>query len=61
VVPLAAYRVKSVRSLRAGRSLRGKTHRSDPVSIRYRTLEVRSVTKRRPELVVQTLAAVSVR
>ena len=46
VVPLAAYRVWSMISLRPRRSLRGKTHRSDPVSARYRCLVTRSVTKR---------------
>jgi hypothetical protein len=60
VVPFAAYREYSMRALRSGRNLRRKTHRSDPVS-RYRSLEIRSVTKRRPELVVQTSAAVNVR
>jgi hypothetical protein len=47
--------------LRPGRSLRVKTHRSDPESMRYRSLVVRSVTKRLPDLVVQTLASVNVR
>jgi len=49
-----------VRSLHPGRSLRGKTHVSDPVSTRYRCFEMRSVMKRRLELVVQMLAAVNV-
>jgi len=50
-----------VLSLRPGSSLRGKTHRSDPVSTRSRRFETRSVLKRRPELVLQTLASVNVR
>jgi hypothetical protein len=43
-------------SLRPGRILSAKTHRSDPVSTRYRCFAMRSEMKRRPELVVQTLA-----
>ena len=48
-----------MRFLHPGRSSRGETHKSDPVSTRYRCLEMRSVTKRRPKLVVQTLTAVN--
>jgi len=36
-----------------------KTFRSDPVNTRSRCLEFRSITKIRPELVVQTLAAIN--
>ena len=50
-----------MRSLRPGNRLHGKTHRSGPVSIRYHCFVTQSVTRRRPELVAQTLAAVNVR
>ena len=49
-----------MRSLHPSRSLRGKTHRSDPVSSRYCCFKLRSVTKRQPELVVQTLATINI-
>ena len=51
----------SLRSLRPGMSLRGKTHGSQPVSTMYWCLEMQSMRKRRPELVVQTLATINVR
>jgi len=42
---------------------RGRTyveeHRSDPLSTRFRGMVTRSVTKRRPKIVVQTLANVN--
>jgi hypothetical protein len=61
VVKLAAYSVYSVLSLHPGRSLRGKTHRSDPVSTWYGCFELHSVMKRRPELIVQTLVTTNSR
>ena len=41
-----------------GSSLLGKSHRSDPVSTRYRCLDFLSIKKSWPEMVVQTLAAI---
>ena len=60
VFPLADTCVV-LRSLRPCRSLRGKTHRSDPVCTRYCCFNLHSVMKRRAEMMVQTLAAVNTR
>ena len=58
-VLLAAKTRYSKRCLGPGKYLRGMTHSSEPVSIKYWRLEVRSVMKRRPEREMQALAAVN--